>query len=201
MGRPTTITSETLIETARQLFLDEGPGVTTARIAQECGVSEATLFKRFGNKEALFLEAMGFPPVDTQVTHLLAPRGEESLEVRLSSIALQILDFYRLVIPRILTLRASGAIDLRDHMRFRQSPPLYLQNEMVRYLMGEQQHSGRSVADPEVSARMLLSTLHNVAFFETMGFSTGFEKGQELEYIQRVLRVMGLTEPGGNERV
>lgn len=48
-----------LLEAAVKVFADSGfRGSTTRRIAQEAGVNEVTLFRHFGSKEGLILEAV-----------------------------------------------------------------------------------------------------------------------------------------------
>lgn len=48
-----------LIESAARVFAETGyRGATTRRIAQEAGVNEITLFRHFGNKDALLSEAV-----------------------------------------------------------------------------------------------------------------------------------------------
>ena len=50
---------EQLLEAARKVFAEAGfRGATTRRIAQEAGVNEVTLFRQFGSKEGLILEAV-----------------------------------------------------------------------------------------------------------------------------------------------
>lgn len=50
---------EQLLEAAVKVFANAGfRGATTRRIAQEAGVNEVTLFRQFGSKEGLILEAV-----------------------------------------------------------------------------------------------------------------------------------------------
>lgn len=50
---------EQLLEAAVKVFADAGfRGATTRRIAQEAGVNEVTLFRQFGSKEGLIVEAV-----------------------------------------------------------------------------------------------------------------------------------------------
>ncbi len=50
---------EQLLEAAVKVFAHSGfRGATTRRIAQEAGVNEVTLFRQFGSKEGLILEAV-----------------------------------------------------------------------------------------------------------------------------------------------
>ena len=58
MARNTTITEEQILEAARAVFLEEGFGAQTAKIARRAQVSEGSIFKRFPTKEALFFAAL-----------------------------------------------------------------------------------------------------------------------------------------------
>jgi outer membrane protein len=52
-------TKDHILEAAARLYGEHGfRGTTTRRIAQEAGVNEVTLFRRFGSKTALLLEAL-----------------------------------------------------------------------------------------------------------------------------------------------
>lgn len=56
MARPIETTDEELLAAAERVLMTEGPvRFTLAKAAQQAGVSAATLVKRFGSKEALFL--------------------------------------------------------------------------------------------------------------------------------------------------
>jgi AcrR family transcriptional regulator len=59
MARPVTIDNGRVLQVARRLFLKNGYKAGTKQIAVEAGISEASLFKHFGTKPALFLAAMG----------------------------------------------------------------------------------------------------------------------------------------------
>ena len=56
--RPKTISDEEILEVVRTCVLNEGPAVSTQIIAEQVGVSQATLFKRFGNKVHLISRAL-----------------------------------------------------------------------------------------------------------------------------------------------
>jgi AcrR family transcriptional regulator len=58
MARPTVITDDLILQTARDVFLRRGLRATTAEIAEQAGISQGILFKRFKSKQALFRAAM-----------------------------------------------------------------------------------------------------------------------------------------------
>lgn len=69
-----------LLEAAARVYAELGyRGATTRRIAQEAGVNEITLFRHFGSKEALMLEALaqvGRAKVLTLPEEPVDPRAE-----------------------------------------------------------------------------------------------------------------------------
>jgi AcrR family transcriptional regulator len=58
MARPVSIPDDQIHEAARAVFTEKGPRATSAEIAARAGVSEGTLFKRFGSKAGLHKAAM-----------------------------------------------------------------------------------------------------------------------------------------------
>jgi AcrR family transcriptional regulator len=53
-------TRESLLDVTARLYAEHGwRGTTTRRIAEAAGVNEVTLFRQFGSKESLLLEAIG----------------------------------------------------------------------------------------------------------------------------------------------
>src|SRR6188768_505357 len=61
-GRPPVISSERLLEVAREVFLELGIRATTAEVASRAGIAEGTIFHRFKSKEELFHAAMNVDP-------------------------------------------------------------------------------------------------------------------------------------------
>jgi AcrR family transcriptional regulator len=58
MSRPRKYDDPAILEAAAAVFLENGAGASTLRIAERAGASEGILFKRFKTKEALFEAAM-----------------------------------------------------------------------------------------------------------------------------------------------
>lgn len=197
MGRSTIIANGALLETARHLFLTESFAVSTSRIANKASVSDESLFKRFGTKENLFRCAIGLPSELKITAKIDALQGKGLPHEDLELVARELLDFFRICMPRIMTLRAShnmhpGQVFENDAEK---SPLKRLLDRVHHYLKIEGQEGRLSVDDPEVAARTLLSTMHNIAFFEALGLEV-FSENSEDEYIVRVLRVIGLGEQG-----
>ena len=59
--RPRKISDEDILDVARECLLEQGVNVSTQVIAKRLGVSQATLFKRFGTKVKLLQMALWIP--------------------------------------------------------------------------------------------------------------------------------------------
>lgn len=64
-------TRDSLLDVTARLYSEHGwRGTTTRRIAEAAGVNEVTLFRQFGSKEALLLEAIGHAAFEHLVVSL-----------------------------------------------------------------------------------------------------------------------------------
>jgi AcrR family transcriptional regulator len=167
MSRPTTLSSEEILEAARQVFLRKGHAAPTAEIARRAGVSEGTLFKRWGTKDKLFLAAMA-PESPTWADKVEAMVGQGEVRENLVAIAGQILAFYQQATPRIIHIWASSLHRKRRKLG-PNSPPVVGIQLTTDYLAAEAALGRLAVADPEVAARVFLGALHKFAFQELLG--------------------------------
>lgn len=104
MARPPKITNEEILAAARQIFLEQGIGASTLAIAEKAGISEASIFKRFVTKQALFLAAMGVAETPKWVKTLSSRQPTAALQSELTEICEQMLAFYQEVLPRVMMM-------------------------------------------------------------------------------------------------
>jgi AcrR family transcriptional regulator len=168
MARPKTIDNETIIEAARKLFLEKGFRVSTAEIAKAAGVSEGSIFNRFSTKEALFHSAMGIPQLDFE--KLFEARvGQGQVEEQLTEIMLELVSFFRELMPRMMMLWAHPGMNPLELHRKPDTPPLLMLKAFTHYFDEEMRLGRIRSADPEVTARMCLGSVYNFVFFELTG--------------------------------
>jgi AcrR family transcriptional regulator len=117
MARPVTYDTEELLASARQTFLEVGPSASTHVLAKNAGVSEGTLFKRFGSKKNLFLQAIKFEPIENRAwfTDLLKLRETRSLEEVLVEAGLGLQEHFAHALPSIQMLMAYPDLSAADH--------------------------------------------------------------------------------------
>ena len=74
---------ERLLDAAARVYAETGyRGATTRRIAQEAGVNEITLFRHFGSKTTLILEAVRQANLRSDCPAVPAAPGEPATEIR-----------------------------------------------------------------------------------------------------------------------
>ena len=114
VGRPIETADEVLLDAADRVLLTQGPaGFTLAKAAVVAGVSAATLVKRFGSKEALFLRLSQrwVVSLDGELVASAAPHA--SPLARLRAVALH--NYYDLDNPDTAAMQlAALAVDLQN---------------------------------------------------------------------------------------
>lgn len=169
MGRRKTISDETLLQVAREVFVRDGAAGSTTEIAARAGVSEATLFKRFFTKAALFIAAMAPPPVDAAAIVAEAETIADTHEA-VMVIGERVLTYFRAALPVAIPLISNpliGLEGLRQH--FGRNGAEVLADAIAGYLQEQAERGRLRARDPQVSAMALVACIHTVAQFEVMG--------------------------------
>jgi AcrR family transcriptional regulator len=173
MGRRKVITDAELLRVAREVFIEGGAFGSTRDIAARAGISEATLFKRYATKTALFLAAMAPPQPDLEFM-FADVRAQADARKALHLLANHILGYFRMAIPRMLPLITHPAIGLDELLRnFGRSPADVLSDAVAAYFT-ELKRAGRAAPEnPMATAGLMIAALHSVALFEIMGIHGG----------------------------
>ena len=169
MGRPKTITDDALLLIAREVFVRDGASGSTAEIAARAGVSEATIFKRFTTKAALFVAAMAPPQVDAAAIIAGAEAAPDAHEA-IIHIGERVLAHFRAALPVAMPLISNpliGVEGLRRH--FGRSAAEVLVEAIAGYLQRQADRGRVSRCDPRTMAMTLVACTHTIAQFEVMG--------------------------------
>jgi AcrR family transcriptional regulator len=158
--RPRQFTDHELLETARRCFLEHGPGVSTNLIAEELGVSQAALFKRFKTKQALMVEAMAPGERPSWIAEVEAGPDARPVPEQLREVIERIDAFFEQMLPCIAVLRAAG-IEPAAMMRDRELPPPVLAHRTLSGWFRRLHEQGRArVPHPQSTAMAFLGALH-----------------------------------------
>ena len=169
MGRPRLIETQEILAAARDTFLGEGVGATTGAIARRAGISEATIFKRFGTKADLFFAAMGFAEFDARQT-IADLRGEAPADQELETISLRFLEYLNQMVPVLARLLAYPGFDAAELAeKFPEMPARALVEAVAEYVESEQREGRIGSCDPHAVAIAIFGILHNFALLEHIG--------------------------------
>ena len=130
--RPRRFTDEEILGVARQTFLELGPQVPTTVIADRVGVSQATLFKRFGSKDALLIQALTPSQGWTVLQRILEGPDDRPIRLQLGELLQELAAFFDEMAPCLAVLRSSGSIPPKFGKV--ESPPIRARKGLAQWL-------------------------------------------------------------------
>lgn len=198
MARPRQVSDEQILDSARCAFLRHGPGVSTTVIADDLGVSQAALFKRFGTKEQLMLRSMAPEPLDWDAVLGDGP-DDRPLTDQLRGLGRTMSEFYERLVPCMATLRSAG-VSPRD-LRADEKVPLPIRGVRALSAWVSVARSRGHVRDldPEAFAMAFLGALQSRAFLRHMAGEDAPE-GDGGRYVDQLVDLMWRGIAPENER-
>lgn len=165
MARPRTVSDEAILEAARAVFLEQGPAASTQLIAEQLGVSQAALFKRFGTKKCLMIAALSPPPIPPFALSLATgPTADRDIQEQLREITTSVGQFFAGMIPRLSCLRAAGIPPEDLLARFDVPPPMLAHQALCDWLSRAMEQGQVRPTDPAPLAYALLGSFHMRVF-------------------------------------
>lgn len=205
MSRPSTIRDEDLLTAARAVFIERGIQATTAEVAQRAGVSEGTLFKRFGTKSALFHACLHVSPESApwllRLDAALRETPPRPVREVLVEAAREVLAFYRLIVPAIMMRwsnpDSAGAAQTLATGLGGEPPPLVASRRTTAWFAAEMARGRLRAVPPEVPARVFLGTLFNYAFLEVLQRDHGLPGPEPEAFIEHLVELIlrGVDRP------
>jgi AcrR family transcriptional regulator len=168
MPRNKTISDDEILAVARTLFLKEGVNASTRDIAKQVGISEAVIYQRFGTKENFFFAAMKLPEARLNAIFCIQI-GEGNIVENLERVSVQIIEYFREVMPVFLTLISHPSFNMQTFLQQHSVPAMQLSEKLTDYLAGELKLGRVRKGNIAVAIDILLSYLHNIALYETIG--------------------------------
>ena len=165
MARPRTVSDQTILEMAREVFLEHGPGTSTEVVAKRLGLSQAALFKRFGTKRSLMIAALS-PPSAPPFTLRLdsGPSEDPAVQEQLRSLGTDLAQFFSKMVPNLMCLRAAGVLPEDLLARFDTPPPMVAQQALSSWLSRAMAQGRLRKSDPSALAYALLGAFHMKVF-------------------------------------
>ena len=166
MARPPKISNEEILLAARQVFLEEGIGASTVAIAEKAGISEASIFKRFSTKQALFLAAMGVTVEPDWVKALAKKVPTAAVKAELIELCEQMLGLYQEVLPRMLMVMSQGK--LYQTAPNIMPPPIHHKRLLANFIARAMGKGYLRRGNPDTIAAMIVGTLLNSVVAQIM---------------------------------
>lgn len=160
--RPKKYSDEEILELTRACLLRRGANISTQVIADELGVSQAMLFKRFGTKTKLLQSALA-PPIRVQ-------RLIQSLEVepstapvlqQLTERCMLMLKFYNYMVPGWSILHSMGLKPL--HIQG-ETPPIRARKAMTDWVLRLQKEGRIRLCSAESISLALIGAMQHRSF-------------------------------------
>lgn len=171
MARPKQMSDKELLEIALECFLEYGSSVSAQTIADRVGISQPALFKRFGTKEELFLQAV-IPPEDYPVIEWIdAGPTAGPLQPQLGELLEKVAEMLAGVMPRVQLLREARIPAGTAMSRYKAPPPVQLIQSIARFIESAQQQGlVRSSLNPRFVAQWIFGALMGQYFLsESIG--------------------------------
>ncbi len=201
MSRPRSIPDDQILDAARRAFTTRGAAATTAEIAHAAGVSEGTLFKRFGSKDRLLVASLGLPsePPWVALCRDLAGTGDVIANVRAITDAM--IDAFCDLVPKLFVM-FSCHLHPRDFMCEHAVPPPIVGLFAARDFLATEMASGRLPArDAEIVARVWTAAAKDFAFHEVAGLASHLAADRSAFVDGLVAMVTGQLVPNAGEAV
>lgn len=176
----------------RRAFQREGVRASTVDIAKSAGISEATLFKRFKTKQALFEAALDAD--DLQATwpqRLLDAVGTNTPRENLTAALLALAQRLETAVPRMTALRTAGT-DWIGRLPLDQVPPVRDEITLATYFEAEAKLGRMQTVHPRLQANQIIGAM--VHYFDLQNLA-GYQPTGIEEYVSTLMKVHVPIEP------
>ncbi|MCK5115436.1 MAG: TetR/AcrR family transcriptional regulator [Candidatus Aegiribacteria sp.] len=173
MGRRKLIDDEALLVIARDVFIEEGFGASTRRIADLAGISEAAIYKRYATKADLFYSSLVPPTLDLDA---ILGAGDECLGTleHLMQVAFSMLEYFREIVPILKPLANHPEFNFEEFARRHPETPLHrLRMGLIELLRELQDRSEITDLPTEPVAMTLFASMYSLATLELLGAHGG----------------------------
>ena len=190
--RPKKVSDEEILQTVRRCLVEQGGSVSTQFIADQLGVSQATLFKRFGSKSNLLQAAILLPSKASKASRMLEFLREgptaEPVREQMEQLCLRLLKFFDEVLPSFASLHASG-LTFEDPLPD-DAPPVLARKHLTNWVeqLQEQGHMRKDV-HPESIALTLIGTMQHRPLRIHLLRDTTLTQTDE-EYVSSIVEVL-----------
>ena len=167
MARTKHMSDEELLKIALECFLEKGHNVSAQVIADKVGISQPTLFKRFGTKEELFLRAVA-PKERLPVVDLIeALPTSEPMQPQIEQLLKLVWKALDEVMPMVQLLKSARIPREKVMARYKTSPPDMLIAAIVGFFeRAKEQGKVKPKTNPHHLAQLIFGILMGKSFID-----------------------------------
>ena len=186
--RPKKTSDNELLAAVYQCLIRHGITSSTQFIANEVGVSQATLFKRFGTKENLIRCALLSPILGHEIFSIIQKHPTNASPTdQIEALSLSLLHFFEEMIPSMMMLRSSG-YDARDVWEGKNTPPIMMRKFLTVWVERLQElHQLRDIPAESI-ALALLGAIQHRAMRKHILHDTTMTRTDE-EYLSSIVEI------------
>ena len=186
--RPKKTSDLELLTAVFQCLIRHGITSSTHFIAKEVGVSQATLFKRFGTKEDLIRRALLSPILGHEIFSIIRQQPtKDSPTEQIETLSLALLHFFEEMVPSMMMLRSSGC-DVHGMWEGENTPPVMMRKLLTAWMEHLQElHQLRDIPAESV-ALALLGAIQHRAMRKHILHDTTMTKTDE-EYLSTIVDI------------
>lgn len=126
MSRPRRVSDEEVFLAVRQAVLEQGPHVSLDVVAERLGVTAPALFRRFGCRTEILLQALRPPEQPPFLPHIEAGPDDRPIEAQIADLCVRVSTYLQGVFPCMSALRESGIPIDQVHASYAEPPPLLI---------------------------------------------------------------------------
>lgn len=164
MARPKEVADTEILAAARSRFLSCGTAIPISAIAAGLGISHATIFNRFGSKEALMIAALGPPRELSCVALLEAGPDKRPMREQLYELAIAVARDFTDLAEGLTLLRGAGVPPERVFGTCDASPPGDAYNAMAGWFGRARDRGLIGPCDIPTLTTAILGALRNRSF-------------------------------------
>ena len=132
MSRQPSLTDDVILDVARRLFVEHGASLPVQTVADEVGLSEAAIYKRFATKAALMRRALAPPKSPPFLDALEEGPDDRAIEAQLLDLLHAVYAYFRTMVPQVSVLKSAG-IPIREVFDAKEPAPLRALAALTRW--------------------------------------------------------------------
>ncbi len=158
--RPQQFSNEDLLRCARRLFIEQGSQISMNSIADEMGVSQAALFKRYKTKRELIIASLCVREVPQWIQELKALPDDRNFEEQLEDIVESVIAFFNELSPALSIMRIENINPSELMGEGMVPPPILALQELTQWLLRCNHKGLIGNFNFETLAKMILGGVH-----------------------------------------